>query len=83
MELGCYFSVNAAMLKHGRGRKLVDSLPADRLLMETDGPFTDGIDGPAGSADVAAVLDNLASMRRLERDAMSELIAANLRALLS
>jgi TatD DNase family protein len=37
---GCYFSVNHSMLNHERGRKLIQSLPMDRLLTETDSPFT-------------------------------------------
>jgi TatD DNase family protein len=40
VSAGCYFSVNHAMLTHDRGRKLVQNLPADRLLTETDSPFT-------------------------------------------
>lgn len=39
-ELGCYFSVNAAMLCHEGGLRLVQSIPKDRLLSETDSPFT-------------------------------------------
>jgi TatD DNase family protein len=30
VDLGCYFSVNAAMLQNDRGRKLVAALPANR-----------------------------------------------------
>ena len=37
---GCYFSVNGAMLGSEKGRALVRSLPQDRLLTETDSPFT-------------------------------------------
>lgn len=37
---GCYFSVSHTMLGHDRGRKLVKSIPANRLLTETDSPFT-------------------------------------------
>ncbi|MCZ7616787.1 MAG: TatD family hydrolase [Myxococcota bacterium] len=40
VELGCWFSVGPAMLKGGKGRKLVEFMPADRVLTETDGPFT-------------------------------------------
>ena len=39
-ELGCYFSVNSAMLQHERGIKLIQSIPRERLLTETDSPFT-------------------------------------------
>jgi TatD DNase family protein len=37
---GCWFSVGPAMLKGDKGRKLVELMPADRVLTETDGPFT-------------------------------------------
>jgi TatD DNase family protein len=40
VNLGCYFSINGAMLRNDRGRKLVAALPPDRLLTETDAPFT-------------------------------------------
>jgi TatD DNase family protein len=36
--LGCYFSVNAAMLRHPA---ILDQIPRDRLLTETDHPFGD------------------------------------------
>lgn len=39
LELGCYFSINSQMLASAKHRKLVASLPSDRLLTETDGPF--------------------------------------------
>jgi len=39
IELGCYFSVNSAMLRYERGRSLVHSLPKERLLTETDSPL--------------------------------------------
>ena len=38
VELGCYFSVNAAMLRHP---DMLSSIPPDRLLTETDHPFGD------------------------------------------
>jgi TatD DNase family protein len=37
---GCYFSVNSAMLDSERGQALVRKLPPERLLTETDSPFT-------------------------------------------
>jgi len=38
VELGCYFSINASML---RRPDLLASLPLDRVLVETDHPFGD------------------------------------------
>ena len=60
-DLGCYFSINAAMIDTDRGRDLVRSLPQDRLLTETDAPFT-RVDGRTSSPlDVKATVDSLKS----------------------
>lgn len=40
VKLGCYFSVNQEMLRKESSRKIVASIPLDRMLTETDGPFT-------------------------------------------
>jgi TatD DNase family protein len=56
-ELGCYFSINRMMLE--RNTALVRSLPRQRLLTETDGPFTQ-IDGRvAVPADVRLTVTEL------------------------
>lgn len=40
VALGCWFSVGPAMLAGAKGRSLVAKMPRDRVLLETDGPFT-------------------------------------------
>ena len=39
LRLGHYCSVNPAMLTASRGRRLLEQIPPDRILTETDGPF--------------------------------------------
>jgi TatD DNase family protein len=39
VALGCWFSVGPVMLRGEKGRKLVELMPPDRVLTETDGPF--------------------------------------------
>ena len=41
VALGCYFSIDAEMLRSPKQRNLVGSLPLDRLVTETDGPFVE------------------------------------------
>ena len=82
-EIGCYFSVNSAMLKNYRARKLVQSIPTDRILTETDGPFTDGVSNPGRPADLAPTRDGLAVALGLEKQETSELIFNNLQRLLT
>lgn len=44
LKLGVYLSVNANMINSARGRKIIGQVPIEKLLIESDGPFTK-IDG--------------------------------------
>jgi TatD DNase family protein len=81
-DLGCYFSVNAAMMRNERGCKLVTTLPSDRLLTETDAPFTRIGDRSTAPADIKATVEALASLRQERPEEMAQTINTNLRALL-
>lgn len=39
IDMGCWFSVGPAMVLGRRARELVATMPPDRVLTETDGPF--------------------------------------------
>jgi TatD DNase family protein len=81
--LGCYFSINAEMMRKDRHRELVSELPAERLLTETDGPFTRIAERPAQPADVASAVEALATVRGLDVQSMAKLVYSNLRTLVS
>ena len=81
--LGCYFSVNAEMTRSDRGRSLVSDLPIDRILTETDGPFTQ-VDGrPSEPADVKATAAAIADIRKVPVDAVTAAVRSNLSSLLA
>ena len=83
LNLGCYFSINAEMLKNERHLSTVLSIPKERLLTETDGPFTK-IDGrTATPKDVVMVVRELAILHQIPESHMAELIRMNLRQLVS
>lgn len=81
VDLGCWFSVNAEMFRNDRHQKMIAALPADRILTETDGPFTAVGDRPARPADAALALQHLASARGTTVDIMSKMVLSNLRTL--
>lgn len=81
-DLGCYFSVNAEMMCTDRGRNLVAFLPIDRLLTETDGPFTQAGGHSACPTDVNVVTEELAKLRRITQDIMARTVQVNLCTLL-
>jgi len=82
-DLGCYFSVNAAMLSKERGRDLVATLPLERLLTETDGPFTQIDDRPARPVDIETTIGALANLCHLSPDVTAATVQTNLRTLLN
>lgn len=61
-DAGCYFSVNSAMLVHDNGRALVRSIAEDRLLTETDSPFTTIGSRKSKPSDAIAVVAELAAL---------------------
>jgi TatD DNase family protein len=83
VELGCYFSVNAAMMTKEKGRDMVATLPLERLLTETDGPFTQTDGRPARPVDVEATVSALANLRHLTPDGIATTVQTNLRFLLN
>jgi len=40
IEIGCYFSINKNMLLSENGRRIIEQIPSERILLETDAPFT-------------------------------------------
>ncbi len=81
--LGCYFSINGEMLRSPKHRQMVGSLPLDRLLTETDGPFVERDGHPLRPRDVAYTAAELAAVRGLSTEAMADAIVQNLKRLVS
>ncbi len=83
-DFGCYFSINGEMLKNDRHRKTIAALPLDRLLTETDGPFTrTASEAPARPKDVSGTVKALAQARSSGFEELAAAIQNNLRHLVS
>ncbi|CAG1020811.1 putative metal-dependent hydrolase YjjV [Methylococcales bacterium] len=83
VKMGCYFSINHEMLKKERSCELVAALPIDRLLTETDGPFTRFQSCPAQPKNIAHTVTELARIRGVEDSEIVASIRTNLHRLLS
>lgn len=80
VELGCYFSINSQMLTSAKHRTLVASLPSDRLLTETDGPFVQSEGRPTRPAtDIPRTVQALALLREQSPEQAAAQIISNLR----
>jgi len=82
-ELGCYFSINQVMLEKPKGQELVQSLPTNRLLTETDGPFVEENAQPIAPGAVQKVVHDLSNILNISVGHAREMVVQNLVELVS
>lgn len=62
LDLGCWFSVNPAMVKSKTGINVINNIPKERIVTETDSPFT-GVNGKSYNPwDVELVVNGLSKI---------------------
>lgn len=83
IDLGCYFSVNAEMLVNEKRAAITKTFPLDRILTETDGPFTQTDGRPTTPNDVWIAINGLAHLHGMPPTDMSAVIIRNLKDLLA
>ena len=67
-DAGYYFSINPAMIRSAKGRAVIQSIPHDRLLTESDGPFIEIKQRMIQPSDVVEVHDYLSKVFDCERE---------------
>lgn len=82
VDLGCYFSINEAMLDKMKPAVLA-SIPRERMLTETDGPFTRADSRAAEPIDAGRALKTLARLLGTTEPEAGGMVMANLRHLLA
>lgn len=82
IEMGCYFSINAAMLSKSARAESLKRIPANRILTETDGPFIDDSAGsPLRPKSIHSLLPRLASLLGQRPETLRRQIWSNLKCL--
>ncbi|MGO8371129.1 Qat anti-phage system TatD family nuclease QatD [Rhizobium ruizarguesonis] len=83
ISMGCWFSVGPGMVVGQKGRDLVKMIPRDRLLTESDGPFTQ-IEGRSVLPwEVDRVVGAIAELWSEDASTVETRVAENLRHLAS
>jgi TatD DNase family protein len=81
--LGCWFSVNAQMLRNDRMVEIIATeMPGDRIITETDGPFVKSGKAPARPSDVQEAVRLLGPVLGRDHLQQQEVVLRNLRRLL-
>ncbi|WID95159.1 TatD family hydrolase [Bosea vestrisii] len=81
IDQGCWFSVGQPMTRSASGRTLLKYMPQDRILTETDGPFTEHRGRPLQPGDTVAMTAALAEMWGTTEKMVSDRLLDNLRRL--
>lgn len=79
---GCWFSVGPQMLFSKRGRELVALMPRDRILTETDGPFSHVRGLPLYPWDVPMAFKQLGELWKIGDEDVNDIISENFLSLL-
>ena len=82
IDLGCYFSINLSMFQSENGKKILKLIPKDRILTETDGPFTSYDNKPQHPWDVGFCIESLANFFRISHEEIQAQVYRNLMKLL-
>lgn len=83
VALGCWFSVGPAMLRGAKGRALLQELPMERILPETDGPFAKDRSTPFMPWEAISIADTLAPLWGTTTDGIGLQMKRNLSAMLA
>lgn len=74
IKTGCWFSVGAPMLRSKKGREAIGRMPRDRILTETDAPFTKG----TISSSLLMAEHGLSEIWNVDHDEVTNIIKTNL-----
>lgn len=79
LAAGLWFSVNAAMLRSAKGQKIIRALPAERVVTETDGPYTSVERRGSEPSDIPGIVQGLAEMWSEDRAGAQKRVFENMR----
>jgi TatD DNase family protein len=82
VEYGFYFSVNSAMVASRKGQNLIERIPRDRVLTESDGPFLQMGDQPATPGCMLRIVERLGDLWGLSPEETRRQVEENFQNLL-
>jgi TatD DNase family protein len=77
LDNGYYFSINPSMISSISGQKIISEIPLDRILTETDSPYTSIRNRKTKPADVRFVINYLSESYKYSVDDIEKKIYSN------
>ena len=79
---GAFFSINYAMVTSSSGQKIIENIPNERLLLESDSPFILINKKPFSTLEIDKIAIKLASIKNISIDEMITILYLNFKELL-
>ena len=79
---GYYFSVNYAMVNSISGQQIIESIPLERLLIETDSPFINSVNDSSYSAGLELIVKLLSKLKKSDYTTILSILWNNFNQLL-
>lgn len=83
VDSGYFLSVNPAMIRSESGKKIIQRIPKEFILTESDGPFIEINKCPAKPKDIVKVLTHLSTIYNCEISEVNNLINSNFKKLIN
>ncbi|MEA5009154.1 Qat anti-phage system TatD family nuclease QatD [Clostridium tyrobutyricum] len=83
VDRGYYFSINHHMLQSISGRKIIDRIPIEKILIESDAPFTEGLYNKYDLFFINMIYEYLAKLNKQDIQSVKKKIKSNFRMILS
>lgn len=83
LDSGYYFSINPLMIKSESGQKIISEIPLDKILTETDSPYTSLANRITKPEDVKCVIRYIAQIYKKSDAEIEHLIYGNFRRLIN
>lgn len=78
VSIGCYFSINPRMLRTSSGRNIIQDMPLERVLLETDAPFAWRVNHISDIKEVLTqTVEGIAEIKGLNVDGVRKAIVKN------
>ena len=77
VQSGHYFSINPAMIRSKKGRNIIDCIPVNRILTESDGPHIQLRNQPVKPTDIKSVLEVLGDIWRISFEECKAQVMSN------
>jgi len=77
VSLNCWFSINPMMLMNQKGITAIQRIPIDKMIPETDGPFTSHSNMPYMPWDTQIVIEGIAKQKQLTIADVTDILNEN------